>query len=383
MLIAIAADLHLNNTTYGRMSEDGLPIKTQDAFDALTFIVDECIDRKVDRLIVVGDIFENHFPPNHMRRLLNAQLQRLLRKNIEVILMVGNHDVCRDHHALMPIYGWDDRIRVVDKVLHEKKDKEGFVASYLPHTNDIESRKTTFREEVHKIVELASKDRKGKKYLFFGHFGVQGSYQNDACINVSSNDVTVRELEALNADAVFLGHFHKPQSLSNKKRIFYVGSAERNDFNEMYQDKGFIIYDTKSDEIERVVYDDVRKMAEINASNFDELMEAIEKADFDEHIVRIVFDGEKEDYIDTKEKSNIIKKAIMSKGACHFTGIVDKSEGTEEAVIELTDKMSRDVVSIIEAQIEKDFPEEEEMKEMMALFSQIKQEAMDKGAKSE
>jgi hypothetical protein len=38
--IAIAADLHLNNNSYGKVMDDGLPLKIHDNFTALNFFIE-------------------------------------------------------------------------------------------------------------------------------------------------------------------------------------------------------------------------------------------------------------------------------------------------------------------------------------------------------
>ena len=64
MRTAVTGDLHLNNNTYNIKDRDSrLPIKTVDSFKAFDFFIDECIARKVDRIVLAGDIWNNHYSP--------------------------------------------------------------------------------------------------------------------------------------------------------------------------------------------------------------------------------------------------------------------------------------------------------------------------------
>ena len=73
---AITADLHLNNTIYG-LVKDGMPLKAADSYRAFDFFVDQCVARKVDRVIVAGDIYETPHPSSLFRRMANNRLQKL------------------------------------------------------------------------------------------------------------------------------------------------------------------------------------------------------------------------------------------------------------------------------------------------------------------
>src|ERR1035437_8526146 len=94
-ITAICADPHLNNSNFGRMDKNGLSFRTKDFMAAFEFFVDQCINViKPDRVVVLGDIYENPHPQNPIRKFFNKMLRRLTRAGILVELEVGNHDSC-------------------------------------------------------------------------------------------------------------------------------------------------------------------------------------------------------------------------------------------------------------------------------------------------
>ena len=268
MRMAITGDLHLNNNTYNiKDKETNLPIKTVDAFRALDFFVDECISRKVDRAVLVGDIYDNHFPGNGIREMFNRRVQKLSKSGIQVVVMIGNHDISGEHHAVKPIEGWRSNVRVVDKEVIE--ETEDYVAIYVPHTSEIESGKKTFPQIV---AEMRPKVNGDIPVIFFGHMSLNGAMRNDSCAHSSKVDLSAGDIEATGATHGFLGHFHKHQKVGEGIPIYYVGSLERHRLDEINGDRGFYIFDTETSEMDRVEYKGQRPMKKIYVESFDEAL---------------------------------------------------------------------------------------------------------------
>jgi DNA repair exonuclease SbcCD nuclease subunit len=373
MIIAIAADLHLNNSTYGKANKDGLPMKTVDALNAFVWIVDECLARRVDRFIVVGDVYDNHYPSNLVRKTFNQQVQRLTSEGIEVVLMAGNHDFCSDHHALMPTHGWNKDVKIVDKVVYESK--EDFLAAYVPHTFEIEHREKTFRDYIAEVKAKLDGIDRSKKFILYGHFGVCGSMQNDSHQNTNPDDVTIPQLEALKPDAIFLGHYHKRQKLSDKADIYYVGSHERHDFSEANQEKGFAIYDTSDGSLEFVDNCNTRDMIEISGHSVEDLEEKLDGVNLDGKIVRVRCNGDKGESVLLKQHTNRLKKLLSNHGASHYVGIKTASFEEEGDGGEREVKPVKKLGVFLRDRIAEDFKEDETEKEaLLVLLSEIEKE---------
>ncbi len=372
MKISICADLHLNNNSYGKIIDDNLPIKISDNIKSFKFFVDKSIENKVDEVVIAGDVYENHAPNNKVRNIFNCLVQELLSKDIRVSILVGNHDSCMEHNAIDPLFGWNDKLRVVNDVKSEIKDDINFL--YLPHTKDIENKKTTFKNSLSTIKGLATE---GGRNILFGHFAVSGCSNNDFHKHFNNQDPSAQDLDSLGFEAIFLGHFHKRNQIIDNKNIYYVGSLERQSFSEKDQEKGFCIYDTDTKELSWINYD-ARKMCEISVDNYEELLDAIEKTDVENSIVKIKVTGDEFDYAYIQQRYNYISSLISRNKATFFKGLEKPKVSSEEyntfkSTVEQSDNI--DIYNIIESEIRSklDGCDEEEVNRHIKLLQEISQ----------
>ena len=378
--IAIVADLHLNNNSYGKVMDDGLPLKIHDNIVALRFFVSQCLAKRVDRVVIVGDLYENSAPTSKIRRLLNAEIQQLIDHKIEVFALVGNHDICMEHHALEPMKGWNERLKIVEEAGSEIIDNGSMnqiAFIYIPHTKEIENKKYTFRDYVSKIQSKISV-LKDKRIILFGHFPVAGAMMNDHCVNKDDRNVSVEDLVSLNLEACFLGDYHKRQKLSKEGNIWYVGDLERQNFSEENQEKGFCIYDLDTRDLEWINYP-ARKMITISGNDAEEILSKIESSDLSDAVVKVKVAGNEEEYFEVQQKFNEIASSIKKKGAIFFVGLEKpKKEEKDTPAIQIdipetSDKI--DAYKIIELEIKKLLANDEpEVQVMIGLLTEIQKQ---------
>jgi exonuclease SbcD len=88
------ADIHLDSPLRSLAMRD--PILAELIGDAsrqaLTAIVDLCIDEQVDALVVAGDLYDGDQTSMKTARFLASQMQRLHESNIATFIIRGNHD---------------------------------------------------------------------------------------------------------------------------------------------------------------------------------------------------------------------------------------------------------------------------------------------------
>ena len=60
--------------------------------EAISFIVDQAIERNVAAVLIAGDVYDRPTPPVQSIRLLQEAIERLDRAGINVVLTAGNHD---------------------------------------------------------------------------------------------------------------------------------------------------------------------------------------------------------------------------------------------------------------------------------------------------
>jgi len=89
-----AADIHLDSPLRGLERYENAPVDrirgaTRRAFERL---IDLAIDRRVDFLLVAGDLYDGDWRDYNTGLYLGRQLQRLREAEIPVFLIAGNHD---------------------------------------------------------------------------------------------------------------------------------------------------------------------------------------------------------------------------------------------------------------------------------------------------
>jgi len=376
--IAIIADLHLNNNQYGKTVEgSGLLLKTDDALKAFKFTIDESIKRKVDHYVIAGDLFEHPSPTSKIRRLVNAELQRLIDNKILITALIGNHDLCNEHHALEPLVGWNKGLRVASDFGVERKEKATYV--YVPHTFDIEKRKKSFKDYIAKLKDTVHPEP-GHRIVMFGHFPVFGALQNDSVTNKNDRNVAIEELIDLDYDAIFLGDFHKRQKLSDSGQIYYVGSPEKVDFSERNQDKGFCIYDVVTNDIEWINYEGSRPLIEITGDNVDEIDLQIENLDLNNAIVKIKVTGSDEEFAYVQQRFNELSGKVSESGSVFFAGLErvqneddDEDDEDSESIKELH-AGSINVFDIVQKNIESEDISDDEKDNRISILRQVEKE---------
>jgi DNA repair protein SbcC/Rad50 len=328
MKITFCADLHLNLSKYGKSNQDGLNFRTMDFLNAFEKTVDENISAvKPDYFCILGDIFENPNPQNNIREFFQNQVVKLVNANINTLILIGNHDICKHHHALQPIQpisklnGISDKIHVFQEPsIMDKPDMPLFLM--FPHPLSVERQEIGMREAFFNFCTqnkavISKAQNQNRCIIFLGHFGVGGAKMNDGYLNKSQDSIQVKDLDVIGANYVLLGDYHVHQKLSTKKtEAFYVGSLERTDFSDLKSDKGFMVIDTDQPEKEQITFvknNSVRPIVNFEG-NLAEIQSFLKdnKDSFKDSITKIKFKGNAEEY---KEFSNIkkdIRKQIES-----------------------------------------------------------------------
>lgn len=346
MITAICADLHLNNSNFGRMDKHGLSFRTRDFMAAFEFFVEQCVNVvKPQRVVILGDIYDNPNPPNPVRRFFNKMVKRLSKAGISVEIIVGNHDACYFSHALQPVEEANFQgVRVHQQLSLSAADD--CLMIMLPHSQEVERRELTHKMAIGEFyakhqVEIAKARVEGLPVVAFGHFGVYGVYMNDGIKNHNQDDVSLDDLTSLDADAIFLGHYHMDQPLDIPgTKSMYVGSLERSTFNDTAQIKSFVVMETergKKPVIRRVEYPNARKMITVSG-NADQIVNEIAKIkqsisnEESEPIVKVKFEGTVAEYASFCKNKKLIRDELTT--AKHIAFEKDVSDPDRDAQAE-------------------------------------------------
>lgn len=230
MKFGFIADIHLsiNDSMSPFDVSSGFSIRTLDRLAALKEALEISVSNSCEYFIIGGDIYDKLNPSE---KLKEAFLEVILKfsKRIKIIIFPGNHDgteFTNNYLSEKIILSYLDvkLFTVISKIttLYSSDGKEKMM--FIPWTTDLE-----------KIKESINEVEPG--LICFGHLEISGA--------VSSTEYTLTT--GLHPGIfskfkiVFLGHYHRHQVIKN---IVYVGSPIIKDFSELEINKGFIIYDS-------------------------------------------------------------------------------------------------------------------------------------------
>lgn len=251
MKILHTADWHLGQNFYER---DRLEEQTQ----FLDFLYAQIEERKIDLLIIAGDIFDTANPPRAAEQLYYDFITRLYAlRYCEVVIVGGNHDSSPHLDAPRRLLS-NLNIHVVGAMPEdsahairrfERNGKKLCVAA-IPFLRDRDVRRAIEGEsfdameartkagvvEVYReIAERCSADAPTSEVrIATGHLTAVGGHVSD-----SERSIHIGNLGSISAnqfpatfDYIALGHLHQPQAVGDHENIRYSGSPIPLSFSE-------------------------------------------------------------------------------------------------------------------------------------------------------
>lgn len=243
------SDLHLGKVVRGfSMLEDQRYLLSQ--------VVQAASDHQVDAVIIAGDVYDKHFPPEEAVQLLDDFLSELSRLRISILIIAGNHDSrvrlqfgsrLLRHQSLYIVSSLKEALEPI--VL---KDAYGEVNFYLlPYVNPayvrafLQQEVKTYQESVDLMIRAMHIDT-SKRNVLAAHQFVSGAQTCDSESSLSS----VGGLDAVQAESFFdfdytaLGHLHSPQQIK-RSTIRYGGSLMKYSLSEAHQKKQIVMVEMK------------------------------------------------------------------------------------------------------------------------------------------
>ncbi|MGM8212068.1 metallophosphoesterase family protein [Virgibacillus sp. W0430] len=233
-----AADLHLDSPFKGLASVPEHLFKeiAESTFTALDRLVQAAIDKKVDFVLLVGDLFDNE------RRGLRAQIklrkafEQLKHHHISVYISYGNHDYIKGniHHVSYP-----DNVFVFkeENVQHFtfKRNNQSLVNIY--GFSYVNKAITTNKAQTYKVVE---------EQIPFHIALLHGSYQQNSTHDMYA-PFLLNDLVKEDFDYWALGHIHQRQTLKEDPLIVYPGNIQGRHRNERGEKGCYYVELTETD----------------------------------------------------------------------------------------------------------------------------------------
>jgi exonuclease SbcD len=256
------ADWHVGKPLRGRSRMDELAA-------AVTQVADVAIDRKVDAVLVAGDVFDSPSPPPEAEKLVYDFLARLLAERIACVVIAGNHDHPRKLGALASLLE-GLRIHVRPEVrppedggvvrLASRDGKEEARVAVLPF---VPERKVVdaclvmgpendwYNEYARRVEQILAALVKGLPAstvnVVLAHLLVDG-----ARVGTGERELHLGQIYGVNPQQlpstvqyIALGHLHRPQEVLAPAKTRYPGSLIELDFGEQEQDKSVVILEAQ------------------------------------------------------------------------------------------------------------------------------------------
>jgi exonuclease SbcD len=240
----------------------------------LSWLIATAESKKVDAIIVAGDIFDTGSPPSYARELYNQFIVQLQPTGIHLIILGGNHDsvamlgeskallACLNTHVIPGVL--DDVNNQVITLTNAKAEPQAIVCAipYLRPRDILKSIAGQSGSEKQQSLQQAISDHYQSIYLLAkeeqsrvfkesnkqvpiiatGHLTTVGAKTSE-----SVRDIYIGSLDAFPssafppADYIALGHIHRTQKIGNCEHIRYCGSPIPLSFDELNNDKIILI----------------------------------------------------------------------------------------------------------------------------------------------
>lgn len=225
------------------------------------FVIDHILNNKIPHIIILGDNFEHNRPSPVELSLFAKKLHRLVEQDVNVHIIVGNHDLIRSNKATtldvfkqlklpnINIYSTVSSTTISDE------NGNNLNVIFLPYKSKHMLKLNTNNEAIEYIkdqIKYQLEENCNNEYptILAGHMTVQGSDITNLLLSydISSEIILPQEIFR-NVDMTFFGHIHSFGIINNNPYIVNLGSMERNTFSDVGIDKKISIIDVENNNI--------------------------------------------------------------------------------------------------------------------------------------
>jgi len=241
-------DLHLGKKINGISLEE-------DQTYALNQLFDIAKNEKVNCVLIAGDVYDKAAPPNEAYVMFDDFLTKLVKENIQVYMISGNHDASEKisyFSYLLKTNGVYTSEKFNGKTqVFDLEDEYGIVHIHLlPFIRPSMVSRIYPDEHIHSfddayrvVIEKSNINYDERNILVSHQFFQNAEMSGTEEMNIGGLD-QINGAYIENFDYCALGHIHKNQHVG-KKHIRYSGSLLKYSFSEMNQKKGPLIVEIK------------------------------------------------------------------------------------------------------------------------------------------
>lgn len=342
--VILLGDPHIGkNLVHGRVGiGSALNSRIVDQINLLDWTLDQAVESHTNHIIITGDVYEDPKPSPLLIALFISWLKKCLNNNINVHIIMGNHDLIRSgNNATSPL----DIISEIDfPNVTVYKDLNTIIIGTSAFTivpfRDRKFFGTSSAAEAlislrnNLSYELASIPLTYKKFLI-GHLAIEGSIPVGDEIDDLTNEIFCPLDMFDDYDYVWMGHVHKPQVMKKiNPYIAHIGSMDISNFGETEHNKHIVIInvDTGDPMVWEAKKLPTRKLTKVNITipqntedSTEYVLNELKKINsFDKSIVKIDVSLESPD-LKSINKS-IIEKYLTTRGTFNVAGITESKK---------------------------------------------------------
>lgn len=286
-------DIHLSGFESDQLDKDGLPYRLGLIINTLQFVTDSLRKMGIREADILGDLINDK---SIIYTVAQDAFNEFLKKNNDFFFRIisGNHDMSSTgqlQKSAITVFGSHNNVECIP---YDPKVIGGI--TYVPYTSDF--------LEVLKGIEPNN--------VLVSHLGLSEAMLQSGLSRVDK--ITMGDLSSKFKLAI-LGHYHKPQFITNQKiNVYYAGNIIHRDWNDKNEQKRFLIYDDETLEVESIPITGFREYKEFvieKQEHVSDILKIAEEEKNNGHVVRIKnVSGEKVDEDISNEILLIEKKEI-------------------------------------------------------------------------
>jgi len=245
MKIVHMADSHLGFSAYGRVDKWGRNQREEMIYRGFGKTVDRIIELMPDAVVHSGDVFHHVRPRIRPLYVFKQNLEKLVEAGIPVIIISGNHDAPKSYAALSPFTLFEGMKGV--HIAHHYRYERFEVGDHIFHCIPFCLGPDDYLDEFRKIQEFRMENPSGRDVLVM--HGLVEALWYRRLRTVGEHELKESFLKG-DFSYIALGHYHGQARVANN--AWYSGSVEYFRFSEAGDEKGLLLVDLDSGNVEQI-----------------------------------------------------------------------------------------------------------------------------------
>ncbi len=284
-------------------------------FQSFRKAIDVCIERKLDFVLIAGDLFDSAYPPIEILKETFSEFKRLKEAKLPCFIIAGSHDYSISGKTFLDVL---EKAGFCKNVVDIEENKEKIILNPVIHNGiaiyGYPGKKSGL--EISELRKIKLNDSPGLFKIFMLHTTIDKA-KGTLPVDAIETDLLPQ------ADYYALGHLHMDFQYQN---FVYPGPIFPNNFQELedLENGSFYIVDTEKEnsleKIELKIKGTVLIEVEIKNALIatEQIISEIEKRDVEDKIILLRLSGELETGNNSDIKFPQIEEAVARKKAYFF-----------------------------------------------------------------